>query len=442
MELGRHRNVKLITNSTVTDIRGPAGNFTVSVTKEPRYVDEEKCVGCGVCAEKCPAKTPDTYNEGLAKRRAIYIPYAQAVPRVYAIDKERCIYFKKGKCRACEKFCDSNAIDFEQKPEELSIDVGAVILATGFDEFEVDSNILSTYAYTDLVSSYGYTIYPNVLTSTQFERMLSSSGPFEGHLTRPSDGKHPHKIAWIQCVGSRDVTCKAGYCSSVCCMYAIKQAAIAREHSDSPLDLSIYYMDMRTFGKDFDRYYERSRLETGINFIRSKVFGITEAEGTQGDLLLRYVTESGELRNDQYDMVILSVGLKPSASSIAMAGKLGIDLNHYSFCETETFTPVNTSREGVYVCGAFQGPKDIPETVMQASSAAGSAQAYLADSRGTLVTEKELPAEKDVSVEAPRIGVFVCNCGINIGSVVDVKAVRAAIDAVALEVQGVHELAE
>ncbi len=381
-------------------------------------------MGCGVCAEKCPAKVVDIFNEGMAKRRAIYIPYAQAVPRVFAIDKEHCIYFKKGKCRACEKFCDSKAIDFEQQPEDIAINVGAVILATGFDEFAVDSTMLSKYGYTDLIASYGYTIYPNVLTSIQFERMLSSSGPFEGHLTRPSDGGHPHRIAWIQCVGSRDVTCDAGYCSSVCCMYAIKQAAIAKEHSGSPIDLSIYYMDMRTFGKDFDRYYERAKQEHGINFIRSKVFGIREVQGTQGDLAVRYVTESGKLKNDVYDMVVLSVGLKPSASAVTMADKLGIELNNYNFCATNTFSPVRTSRDGVYVCGAFQGPKDIPETVMQASGAAGSVQAYLSSARGTLISEKELPQEKDVSGEEPRVGVFVCNCGINIGSVVNVKAVR------------------
>lgn len=408
----------------MSDIRGPAGNFQVSIRKEPRYVDEDKCVGCGVCAEKCPAKVTDAFNEGLAKRKAIFLPYAQGVPRVYTIDKEHCIFFKKGKCRACEKFCDSKAINFDQQREEITVNVGAVILATGCDEFNVESKMLSTYGYTGLIARYGYTMYPNVLTNIQFERMLSSSGPFQGHLTRPSDGGYPHRIAWIQCVGSRDVTCNAGYCSSVCCMYAIKQAAIAKEHSSDPLDLAIFYMDMRTFGKDFDRYYERARQDQSIDFIRSKVFGIKEVEGTSGDLSLRYVTQNGELHNDIFDMVILSVGLQPSASAVTMAKQLNIDLNNYNFCATHSFTPVNTSQEGVFVCGAFQGPKDIPETVMQASGAAGSVQAYLASARGTLVSEKELPPERDVSAEPPRVGVFVCNCGINIGSVVNVPAVR------------------
>ncbi len=325
-------------------------------------------------------------------------------------------------CTECVKACESKAIDFDQEQKRSTFDVGAVILAPGFDEFSVESGRLSIYGYTDLIARYGYEKYPNVVTSIQFERILSASGPYQGHLQRPSDGKPPEKIAWIQCVGSRDVTCNSGYCSSVCCMYAIKEAVISKEHSLSPLDTTIFYMDMRTFGKDFDKYYERAE-EEGVRFIRSKVYGIDESVN-KGALSIKYAEENGELHKDDFDMVVLSVGMKPRPSAVKLAESLGIDLNPYGFCQTGPFLPVQTSKEGIYVCGAFQGPKDIPETVMQASGAAANAQALLHSVKGTLVKEKVFPPEKDISGAPPRIGVFVCHCGINIGGVVDVPAVK------------------
>ncbi len=423
VECGRHHNVKVITNAWVKDIEGPPGNFTVSVVKEPRYVDEEKCIGCGICAQKCPSKVPNEFDEGLSKRKAIHVKYPQAVPLVYSIDKEHCIFFKKGKCRTCEKKCESNAIDFDQQQEEMEVKVGSVILAPGFDEFRVDSEHLSKHGYTSLITQYGYDKHPNVVTSIEFERILSASGPYDGHLQRPSDKQPPKKIAWIQCVGSRDVTCGGGYCSSVCCMYAIKEAVIAKEHSETPLDVTIFYMDMRTYGKDFEKYYERAKNEHGVGFVRSKVYGVEEADET-GTLNLKYAAENGTLCNDEYDIVVLSVGLKPKASAIDLAGRVGISLNKYDFCKTHNFTPVNTSKEGIFVCGAFQGPKDIPETVMQASGAAAASSAMLSDARGKLVKKKEFPVETVVTGEPPRIGVFVCHCGINIGSVVNVPEVK------------------
>jgi len=422
VECGRHHNIEVITNSKVNEITGIPGNFQVSIQEEPRYVNETRCVGCGVCAQKCPVKVQDDFDEGLGQRKAIFVKYPQAVPLVYSIDKEHCIYFRKGKCRACEKFCESKAIDFEQKQKTFTIRVGAVILSPGFDEFSVESGRLSLFGYTDIIAQYGYEKHENVVTSIQFERILSASGPCEGHLQRPSDGNPPQKIAWIQCVGSRDVTCNSGYCSSVCCMYAIKEAVIAKEHSHSPLDTTIFYMDMRTFGKDFEKYYERAK-EEGVQFIRSKVYGIEEADGT-GNLSVRYADETGKLHQDEFDMVVLSVGVKPRPTAVELAKRLGIDLNPYGFCQTETFLPVQTSKEGIYVCGAFQGPKDIPETVMQASSAAANAQALLHSVKGTLVKEKVFPPERDISGDPARIGVFVCHCGINISGVVDVSAVK------------------
>ncbi|MEF9426958.1 MAG: FAD-dependent oxidoreductase, partial [Candidatus Mariimomonas ferrooxydans] len=297
--------------------------------------------------------------------------------------------------------------------EEIKeINVGSIILSPGFDEFNPESEKLSKYNYTTLISQYGYSRYPNVVTSIEFERILSASGPYEGHLLRPSDMQEPKKIAWIQCVGSRDVTCNSGYCSSVCCMYAIKEAVIAKEHSTVFLDVSIFYMDMRTYGKDFDKYYERAKEEHGIRFVRSKVRNIEEIDET-GTLSIRYSPETGGISREEFDIVVLSVGLKPKSGAIEMADRIGLDLNQYDFCETGTFTPVNTSRDGIYVCGAFQGPKDISETVMQASGAAAASAALLSEARGELVKEKEFPPQADVVGEPPRIGVFVCHCGIN-----------------------------
>jgi heterodisulfide reductase subunit A len=403
----------LLTLSEVLDVRGEPGNLQVDIVQHPRYVDVEKCIGCGTCAEKCPKKVEDDYNEGLIKRKAIYVPYAQAVPLKYAIDKGNCIFFEKGKCKACEKFCSSGAIKFDDQEKRTTVHVGAIILAPGFQPF--DPSKYDTYSYAKL---------PNVVTSMEFERILSASGPTLGHLARMSDHKEPKKIAWLQCVGSRDMhQCDHPYCSSVCCMYAIKEAVIAKEHSGSNLDCAIFYMDMRTHGKEFERYYDAAREKHGVRFIRSRVHSVEAMPQTE-DLSVKYATEEGELRQEAFDMVVLSVGMETSPELMELAHKLGIDLTESQFCRTSSFAPVATSREGIYVCGAFQGPKDIPQSVIEASSAAARAGALLSDARNTLTKAKEVPEQIDIRGERPRIGVFVCNCGINIGGVVDVPAVR------------------
>lgn len=382
--------------------------------EKARYIDMNKCIACGVCAEKCPKKVLDEYNEGLAKRKAAYLGYAQAVPPKYVIDKANCLYFLKGgKCKACEKFCPTGAVDFSQEDVERDINVGAVILASGFRPYDP-----SKY------SAYHYTAYPNVITSMEFERILAAAGPFQGHMVRPSDHKEPQKIAWLQCVGSRDLHhCDNSYCSAVCCMYAIKEAIIAKEHSHEPLDAAIFYMDMRTPGKDFEKYYWRARDEFGVRFIRSRVHSV-EPVPDSDDIAIRYLREDGQLLTEVFDLVILSVGMEVDAGLKELAKNLQIDLGEGDFVKTSSFAPVSANKEGIYVCGAFQGPKDIPQSVMEASAAAAAAAELLASARGTLAKKKPTFEEKDVSQEEPRIGVFVCHCGINIASVVDVQAVR------------------
>ena len=350
---------------------------------------------------------------GLAKRKSAYVEYAQAVPLKYAIDPDSCIYLKKGKCGACKKFCEADAIDFDQKEEKHTLQVGSVILAPGFTPF--DPSRFDNYQYANL---------PNVITSMEFERILSASGPTMGHVTRRSkDNAEPKKIAWFQCVGSRDLNkCDNFYCSSVCCMYAIKEAVIAKEHIGEDLDCSIFFMDMRTHGKEFERFYENAKTKHGIKFVRSRVHTVNPVPETD-DLEIRYVAEDGEIVSEIFNMIVLSVGLETSPEIVSLAQKLGVELTDGNFCKTSTFNPVLTSKEGIYVCGAFQGPKDIPQAVIDASAAASAAGEKLTAVRNTLTHAPEKLEEKNIFGERPRIGVFVCKCGINIAGVVDVPGV-------------------
>ncbi len=405
-------NIELITLAELQGLSGKKGNFEVSILQHPRFVDMEKCIGCGTCAEKCPRKVTDEYNQGLAKRKAIYVPYAQAVPLKYAIDKDNCIYFKKGKCKACEKFCPTQAIKFDDQEKTFTLNVGSVILAPGFQAFDPGA-----------FDTYGYAGHPNVVTSMEFERILSASGPTTGHLVRPSDEKEPRKIAFLQCVGSRDINrCDHGYCSAVCCMYAVKEAVIAKEHSGDGLDCAIFFMDMRTHGKDFERYYRNAEDNQGVRFVRSRIHTVQPVQGSD-DLLIRYTDEEGGLEEEIFDLAVLSVGLETPPELRELAGKLDLELTEGLFCSTGSFTPVETSREGVYVCGVFQGPKDIPQSVIEASSAAAVAGAPLSPARDTETRTREVPEERNVIGDPPRIGVFVCRCGVNIAGVVDVDSV-------------------
>jgi heterodisulfide reductase subunit A-like polyferredoxin len=315
-------------------------------------------------------------------------------------------------CYQCVKACLAGAVNHEMQVRETTVNVGAIILAPGFVPF--DPRKYKTYSYAS---------HPNVVTALEFERILSASGPFEGHLVRPSDHREPDKVAWFQCIGSRDINqADHSYCSSVCCMYANKQTVIAKEHSKKPLDTAVFFMDMRTYGKDFEKYYMRTRDEKGVRFIRSRVHTVEPVEND--NLKVRYVEESGEIKEELFDMIVLSIGLSPEPHIAELAKKMGIELNRHLHAATKNLMPVQTSREGIYVCGAFQEPKDIPYSVMEASASAASATSHLSAARGTLTRVKTLPPELDVSGEGPRVGVFVCNCGINIGGVADVPAVR------------------
>jgi heterodisulfide reductase subunit A len=411
VECGRHRNIETITYADVVDVKGEPGNFTVSIKKRARFVNEALCTGCGVCQQKCPWKTDSEFDKALAQRKAIYTLYPQAVPNVPVIDKELCVYFQQGKCRACEKFCPIGAIDFTQTDQLIELKVGAIIACPGFTEFDPRR-----------VPQYGYGDFPNVITSIAFERILSASGPYQGELLRPSDRQKPKKIAWIQCVGSRGIAPQNSYCSSVCCTYAIKEAIVAKEHNSS-VEPTIFSMDIRTFGKGFEAYYDKAMTEYGVRFIRCRPSVIEEAAETK-NLIIKYETEDDKIIKEEFDLVVLSVGLEPPKEAKKLANILGIELNNYGFCQTDNFSPVESSKLGIFACGVFQGPKDIPETVTQASAAAASASASLSPVRNSLIKRKEYPPERDIRGEPPRIGVFICHCGINISGVVDVSQVK------------------
>jgi heterodisulfide reductase subunit A len=402
---GRHPNITILTNANITGLSGEAGNFEVKVRKNSRYIIEDKCNGCGICAQKCPIEAVDMFNEGLAKRSAVYVEYPQAVPLKYKIDREKCIG-----CGTCYEICKARAIAYDQKESETTINVGSIILAPGFEPFDAR-----------LKTEYGYGRFQNVVTSIEFERILSASGPYGGLVLRPSDGEIPKRIAFVQCVGSRDYQLGNTYCSSACCMYGMKEAVIAKEHTPIQMDASIFYMDMRSYGKEFDSYRNRAEEEYGIRFTRSRVAGVTEDPLTN-NLIVHYAQDETP-KTEEFDMVILSTGMQPPKNAEELAKNLGIKLNKYKFCETQTFSPMDTSRPGIFVCGAFSAPKDIPESVAQASGAAAKAMSIIADARGTQVSAKQYPPERDVSNEDPRVGVFICHCGINIGGVVNVPEV-------------------
>jgi heterodisulfide reductase subunit A len=390
VEAGRHPNIQLMTNSELLAVEGEKGNFQVKVLKYPRYVNEELCVGCGICADKCPQKVPNEFEMEQSERKAIYRRFPQAIPMTYVIDKDNCTYFRTGKCKVCERFCEAKAVDFDQEGEETILNVGSILVALGAKPFDPS-----------IMPQYGYGVLPNVITSLELENQ-------------------PKKIAFIQCVGSRNEVYGHTYCSSVCCMYALKEAMDAHEHHDE-IESSIFCMDMRAFGKEFEDYRIRAEEEYGVRIIRNNRIAVVE-ETFRGDSLVIHYSREGEIREELFDLVVLSVGLEPLDDIEDLAKILGISLNEFDFCKTSLFTPVETSVPGISVCGMFEAPKDIPDTVAQASGAASLLSRSATRVQSTEVG-KELPPEKEIAGEDPRIGVFVCHCGLNIGGVVDVPNV-------------------
>ena len=418
VEVFRNPNIELMAYHEVQKVAGKPGDFTVTVLKKPRYIDDTKCKGCGDCATKCPKiEVPNIFDMNLGKRKSVYIPFPQAVPPVYLIDPELCLKLTKGVCGVCEKVCTAEAIDFEQQPKEIELKVGAIVVATGFDMFAEE-----------LSSRWGYH-YENVVNALEYERILCASGPFGGHVLRPSDQKEPEKIAFIQCAGSRDLHEGVPYCSSVCCMYTAKEAIITREHSEKS-QCYVFRHDIRAFGKNFYEFTQRAQEEYGVKYFQTKISKIVE-DPESNDLIIHYEDlKTGEFKDFKANLVVLATPLVPSKGTEELGKILDIELDHYNFYKEKTyFNKSLSSKDGIFLCGFCQGPMDIPETVADASGVASQVATLLNSVKFTEVKEKvyEIP-EKEVKItDEPRIGVLICHCGINIGKYVDVPEVREYI---------------
>ncbi|MFQ6099636.1 MAG: FAD-dependent oxidoreductase [Anaerolineae bacterium] len=406
IECDLHRNIEILPYAEVVSVEGEPGNFTVTVRHKPRYVRVDLCDDCGLCAQVCPVERPDRYEGDLDRGKAIYRPPTRAIPPAYVIDMDYCT-----RCGRCVEVCPTAAIDLEMDAVTTSVVAGAIILSPGFEPFDAHRK-----------GEFGFGHYDNVLTSIQFERMVSFSGSTGADIVRPSDGQPPRRVAFIQCVGSRDDSIGCGYCSSVCCMYTAKQVAVAKRLRPD-LDVTVFFIDIRAHGKDFDEYFNAVEALDGVTYRRSMVSSIHQYQRTR-NLQLSYVTEDGNLQDEDFDMVVLSVGFAPPVGLQQLGQSLGVELNQYGFCVTDSFAPNESSQPGILVSGAFREPKDIPETVVEASSAAASAARFLAAPSPTLPREEE-KAKQDVSEAWPRVGVFLCDCRGEIGAAIDLEALAA-----------------
>jgi heterodisulfide reductase subunit A len=355
----RHQNITLHTLSEVKEVTGQMGDFSVRLRRYARFVDEDKCVNCGDCAAKCPVKVPDEFDMGLRRREAIYPYYLQGVPSVMAIDRENCLYLTRGVCRICERFCTREAIDFEQKDTDVMVNVGAIIIATGFDPYDPSG-----------IPQYGYKRYRNVITSLEYERLICASGPTGGHLVRPSDNKPAEKIAFVQCVGSRDLK-NNRYCSSVCCMHATKEAMLAYEH-DPRVKSYIFYMDLRAAGKGFQEYIARGEQDYNISYVRGRAAKITE-DHDENPIVWYEEAESSKTDKITVELAVLATSLMPRSDAVDLSEILGVELDEYNFLKTDPLSPLDTTRPGIFACGCCREPTDIPESVAQASGAAARA---------------------------------------------------------------------
>jgi heterodisulfide reductase subunit A len=408
-------NIEIIPSSRLLNLTGEPGRFTARVEKQPRYINIEKCIACGQCAEKCPKKVPDEFNGELGFRKAAFLTFPQAVPLKYAVDAEHCLYLTRKRCGVCQKICPTGAVEFDQQPKIVDLEAGAVVLSTGFEP-----------ALTAREGEYGYGRYRNVVTSLQYERMLSATGPYVGHLQRPSDGRAPKKVAWIQCVLSRDAARNRPFCSSVCCMHAAKQAVLTRSH-DPEAQTVIYFMDIRAHGKGFDEYIERARHVHGVRYQRSMISQVYLNPENENLIIETFDHHRNRQVEEEYDLVVLSSGFKPSSGSSALVKRLGLTTNPFGFLSADFDEPVSTSRAGIFVCGGFEAPKDIPETVIQAGAAAAEASVLIQAGRySATFTAKAIPER--AADGPPRIGVFVCHCGSNIAGVVDIPQLMQRVE--------------
>jgi heterodisulfide reductase subunit A len=420
---GREKYLEIRPMTRLTGLDGEAGAFSATLMTEPRYIDTEKCTACGECAKQFPDAV--RFTPGLDPRAPTCMRYPQATPFAFSIDMS-----KIDDIEALKQVCKADAIVPDDKPRQTVLDVASVVLSVGADLF--DPTVLDNF---------GGGRFDNVVTGLEYERIMSASGPFQGNLVRKSDGKRPKKVAWIQCVGSRGINrADVPYCSSVCCMYALKEAMVTKERFGEDIETTIFFMDMRTHGKDYEQYYNRARDEYHIRMVRSRPHTIVENPDTR-NLSIAYAVEDKSVQEtEEFDMVVLSTGFRVNTETRDLAGNLGIDLNVHDFARTDHLNPVQTSRPGVYVCGVYESPKDIPETMVQASAAAAMAAADLPVSPAGLNGEEIFPPERDVAGEDPRIGVFVCDCGFEIGGVLNVAhlldAVRTRPDVVVAEAVG------
>ena len=356
-EVSRHPNIKLLTYSEVTEIIGEAGDFRVKVLKKARKVIEEKCSGCGECVPHCPVQVKNEFDQNLGYRKAIYIGFPQNTPLVYTIDSENCI-----KCELCVKSCEREAIDLTMEDEEIEIPIGAIVIATGYELFDVSK-------YRRL----GYGRFKNVINALEYERLINASGPTGGNLMRLSDGKIPKSIGFVQCVGARDVQNDVPYCSRVCCMYGIKNAVMAKElQHDNVDDVTVYYADIRAYGKNFEEFYRMSQSRFGIKFIRGRVAEINEDSKTKDVIISAENTETSQLLHQKHELVVLCPGILPPKSLKGLAGKIGLNVAVDGFLAIEhpASNPVDTNVPGIFVAGCAESAKDIPDSVAAGSAAA------------------------------------------------------------------------